>query len=190
MTRRRYVLLLLLAATLLLAASRPVYADSKGQERADIRKMVRETLQRLYKEEPSAKAAIQKSAGYAVFSNFGMKIFVLGGGKGEGIAVDNATKKETFMKMLEVQGGLGMGVKKFRVIFVFGGKQQLNDFINSGWQFGGQTTAAAKLGERGGAFAGAASVSPGIWMYQLTDSGLAAELTGKGTKYYKDDELN
>jgi hypothetical protein len=34
------------------------------------------------------------------------------------------------------------------------------------------------------------SVSPGIWLYQLTDDGLALELTGKGTKYYKDDDLN
>jgi hypothetical protein len=55
---------------------------------------------------------------------------------------------------------------------------------------GGQTSAAAKLGDEGGAFAGAMSVSPGIWLYQLTDDGLALELTGKGTKYYKDDDLN
>jgi len=27
-------------------------------------------------------------------------------------------------------------------------------------------------------------------MYQLTKSGLTAEITGKGTKYYKDDDLN
>ena len=26
------------------------------------------------------------------------------------------------------------------------------------------------------------SVSPGVWVYQLTDDGLAAELTAKGTK--------
>ena len=58
------------------------------------------------------------------------------------------------------------------------------------WEFGGQTTAAAKMGEEGGAFAGAMSVSPGVWMYQLTDDGLAVELTGKGTKYYVDDDLN
>jgi hypothetical protein len=27
-------------------------------------------------------------------------------------------------------------------------------------------------------------------MYQMTDKGLAAEITIKGTKYYKDDDLN
>jgi hypothetical protein len=37
---------------------------------------------------------------------------------------------------------------------------------------------------------GAKSISPGVWLYQLTDDGLALELTAKGTKYYKDEELN
>lgn len=62
--------------------------------------------------------------------------------------------------------------------------------VNSGWEFGGQATAAVKNGDKGGAMEGAVSVSDGVWMYQLTDKGLALELTAKSTKYYKDDELN
>ena len=171
----------------------PLWADSKEeikQEKADIRKMAKETLARLYKVQPSAKKAVSKSAGYAVFSNFGMKIFVAGGGSGEGIIFDNKTKKETFMKMVELQAGIGMGIKKFRLVWVFENHKDVTDFINSGWELGGQTSAAAKVDDEGGAFAGAMSVSPGIWLYQLTDDGLALELTGKGTKYYKDDDLN
>ena len=160
------------------------------QEKADIRKMVNETLNRLYKFQPGAKSAIAKSAGYAVFNNFGTKILVVGGGTGKGILFDKKKGKEVFMKMIEAQAGLGMGIKKFSVIFVFDKQSNVDGFVNSGWEFGGQATAAAKMGEEGGAFAGAMSVSPGVWMYQLTDDGLAVELTGKGTKYYKDDDLN
>ncbi|MEJ2270875.1 MAG: YSC84-related protein [Desulfobulbaceae bacterium] len=160
------------------------------QEKADIRKMVNETLNRLYKLQPGAKSAISKSAGYAVFNNFGTKILVVGGGTGKGILFDKKNGKEVFMKMIEAQAGLGMGVKKFSVIFVFDKQSNVDGFVNSGWEFGGQATAAAKMGEEGGAFAGAMSVSPGVWMYQLADDGLAVELTGKGTKYYKDDNLN
>ena len=160
------------------------------QEKADIRKMVNETLSRLYKIQPGAKSAISKSAGYAVFNNFGTKILVVGGGTGKGILFDKKNGKEVFMKMIEAQAGLGMGVKKFSVIFVFDKQSNVDGFVNSGWEFGGQATAAAKMGEEGGAFAGAMSVSPGVWMYQLADDGLAVELTGKGTKYYKDDDLN
>ena len=160
------------------------------QQKADLRKMANETLARLYKTQPSAEKAIAKSAGYAVFNNFGMKILVAGGGTGKGIAVDNRTKKEAFMKMVEVQAGLGLGVKKFRLIWVFERQGDLHKFINSGWEFGGQGTAAAQASGQGEAFAAALSVSPGVWLYQLTDDGLAVELTAKGTKYYKDDALN
>jgi lipid-binding SYLF domain-containing protein len=98
-----------------------------------------------------------------------VKIVVAGSGKGEGIAVNNKSKSETFMKRVELQAGLGFGVKKFRLIFVFDNEMALNSFVNSGWDFGGQSTAAAKTGHKGGARIGAASVSEGVWMYQLTD---------------------
>jgi lipid-binding SYLF domain-containing protein len=61
-----------------------------------------------------------------------------------------------------------MGVKKFSTIFVFETRDKLDQFINSGWEFGGQTTAAAKTSDGVGSLQGAASVSPGVWMYQLT----------------------
>ena len=165
-------------------------AKEKQTARADIQKMTNETLQRLYKAQPGTKKAIDSSAGYAVFSNFGMKIFVAGGGKGGGMAVDKKSGKTTYMKMLEVQAGLGLGVKKFRLVWVFEKASDFNKFVNAGWEVGGQTSAAAKTGDKGAALAGAVSVSPGVWLYQLTDEGVAVELTAKGTKYYKDDDLN
>jgi len=190
--RGRILIVANLAILILLFSGGSIVAKevSKDQQRADLRKMATETLSRLYEIQPSAKKAIEKAAGYAVFSNFGMKIFLAGGGSGKGMAVNNANKKETFMKMLEIQAGLGIGVKKFRLVWVFENQKTLNQFINSGWELGGQATAAAKLSDQGGAFAGAMSVSPGVWLYQLTDEGLALELTAKGTKYYKAKDLN
>lgn len=124
----------------LLFSVAPVWAQKKGatreQKQAEIRKIVTETLNRLYKMQPSSKEAVEKAAGYAVFSNFGMKIFLAGGGSGKGLAVNNKSKQETFMKMLEVQAGLGIGVKKFRLVWVFQTEEALNSFINSGWELG------------------------------------------------------
>jgi lipid-binding SYLF domain-containing protein len=183
------VFLLALVVSTPVSAAAPTPAEVK-QEKDEIRKKTKEILAQLYKAQPSAKATISKAAGYAVFSNFGMKIFVAGSGTGKGVAVSNKTKKEVFMKMIELQGGLGMGVKKFNLVWVFETSDKLDGFVNSGWELGAQTSAAAKVGDKGGAFQGAMSVSPGVWVYQLTESGLALELTAKGTKYYKDDELN
>jgi len=168
----------------------PSYSASVQEKRAEILKMESETLQYLYSKDKSARRNVQNAAGYAVFSNFGMKIFLAGGGKGSGVAVNNKTKNKTFMKMAEIQAGLGFGIKKFRQVWVFENLSDLNDFTHSGWELSGQGTAAAKYDDEGAAFAGALSVSPGVWLYQLTEDGLALELTGKGTKYYKDGDLN
>jgi lipid-binding SYLF domain-containing protein len=85
------------------------------------------------------------------------------------------------MKMIEVQAGLGMGVDKFRVVFLFDDPKAFDTFVNTGWEFGGQSTLAAKTGDEGGAMAGAVAVSDGVWMYQLTDKGLAVEISATGT---------
>ena len=104
---------------------------------------------------------MESAAGYAAFSNFGMRFLVAGGGSGEGIATNNKTKTATYMKMAEIQAGLGFGVKKLQLVWVFETEQAFNSFVNSGWEFGGQATAAAKSGEKGASYQGAVSVSPG-----------------------------
>ena len=182
-----------IASSLLLVGflASPAIADEKAdKERAEIRQASADTLAALAAANPDAKALIGKAAGYATFSNFGMKILFVGGGKGKGVVVDNKSKRETFMNMGEAQAGLGMGAKKFRVVFVFQEAAAMNKFVEEGWAFGGQATAAASTGDKGAAMQGAASVAPGVWMYQLTDKGLALEATVKGTKYWKDADLN
>ena len=161
-----------------------------AEQRQDILIKNQATLKRLYEVQPKAKELIEKSVGYATFSNFGMKILIAGGGTGSGVVIEKASNKHIYMNMAEVQAGLGLGIKSFQNIFVFQTEAALNEFVNSGWTFGGQVTAAAKYEKDGGAYQDATVVAPGVLMYQLTDSGLAAEITGKGTKYYKNTDLN
>jgi len=174
----------------LLSASTCVRADSDEEKRQKTRKMAAEVLQDLYKAEPASKAAIQKAAGYAVFNNMGVNVLLLSTARGSGLAVNNKTKQETFMKMVSAGGGLGMGVKDYNVVFVFETPKALAQFLDSGWSGSGQADAAAKAGDKGGAYSGAMEVAPGVWVYQITKNGLALQLTLQGTKYYKDKGLN
>ena len=162
----------------------------KSKDQAEVRKAGQDALAAVYKAAPSARQAVESAAGYAAFSNFGMKILVAGGGSGKGFAVNNKTKAMTYMKMAEIQAGLGFGAKKFQVVWVFETDAALNNFVNSGWEFGAQATAAAKGADKGAAYQGAVAIAPGVWLFQVTDKGLALELTAKGTKYYKDGDLN
>ena len=177
-------------ALILLATSVASAGDSPDEKRQKTRKMAAETLQDLYKLQPASKAAIQKSAGYAVFDNMGTNLLLLSTARGSGVAVSTGSKQETFMKMASAGAGLGVGVKDYRVIFVFENNQALSTFLNSGWSGSAQTDAAAKAGSKGGAFSGAEEMGQGVWVYQITKNGLALQITLQGTKYYKDDDLN
>jgi len=177
-------------ALAVLSVSAICAADSPEEQKAKIRKATQQTLQDLYKLQPSAREAIQKAAGYAVFKNFGTNLLVVSTASGKGIATNNQTKQDTFMKMISGGAGLGVGVKDFRVIFVFETDKAFSQFLESGWSGSGQADAAAKAGESGGAVSGAVEVAPDTYVYQITKNGLALQLTLQGTKYYKDDDLN
>jgi len=177
-------------ALIFLAGGLASAKDTPDKKRDKSRKMAAQTLEDLYKLQPPSRELIQKSAGYAVFSNMGANLFLLSTARGAGIAVNSTTKQDTFMKMISAGAGLGIGVKDYRVVFAFETEQALSSFLNSGWDGSAQTDAAAKTSNSGGAYSGAASVAPGVWVYQITKKGLALQLTLQGTKYYKDDDLN
>jgi lipid-binding SYLF domain-containing protein len=177
-------------AVILLAGGLARAGDSPDKKREKTRKMAASTLEDLYKLQPTSREAIQKSAGYAIFSNMGTNLFVLSTARGAGVAINSKTKQNTFMKMISAGAGLGVGVKDYRVVFVFETESALNRFLDSGWSGSGQADAAAKTSKSGGAYSGAAMVEPGVWVYQITKKGLALQLTLQGTKYYKDDDLN
>ena len=101
--------------------------------------------------------------GIAVFNNTGTNILVLSTARGAGNAVNTKTKQETFMKMVSAGGGLGIGVKDYRVILIFENGGALNQFLNSGWSGSAQADAAAKAGDKGDAYSGAEEISPGVW---------------------------
>jgi len=169
----------------------PLAPPDKLAQQDDVRDMVHKTLEQFYAENPDTRDAVSSAAGYAVFSDAGFKFIIGGGASGKGIAINNSTKQETFMKMIELQPGLGFGVSSFRVLFVFEWPQAYNDFVNSGWEWGANAMAAAKTTPKsGGAYAGAVNVSPGVFMYQLTEKGLIVGVSLTGAKFYKDSQLN
>lgn len=176
-----FVLLTLIIST--------VSAASLEGKKRELRQKTLVTLDKLYQKQPSARSAVANSAGYAVFNNTGFKLGVIGGAHGRGMAVNNQSGQEVFMKMKEFQAGLGLGIKEYALIFVFASQDAWESFVDNGWEFGGQATAAVKDGVNGDSMQGAISVTPEIWMYQMTTKGLALELAVKGTKYYKDSDF-
>ena len=173
------------------AGTTPKTQSEKDAARDDVRTMTTQSLAQLYKNEPAAKSAVANAAGYAVFSDFGFKVMLMGGAHGKGMAVNNATKQETFMKMVELQPGLGLGAEKYRLVLIFENQGAFNKFVTSGWELGANAMAAAKDDKgAGGGGAGALTFRNGVKIYQLSDTGAIVGVSITGAKYYKNDDLN
>ncbi len=171
------------------ATTRPTKSEIEAH-RDEIREIAHKTVAQIIKEYPEARAMLEKASGYAVFSDFGYKLLFMGSALGKGVAIDNTTKQATFMKVFETQAGVGLGAHKFRVLFIFESRYAFDEFVNSGWEFGGGAEAAIRTSTQGGGGMLGATVSPGVMMYQLSEKGAIVGISITGAKYYKDDELN
>lgn len=184
---RRNILVLLMVAVL--GGCVTTGATTTSEKRRAILNMKQEVLSELYQIRPDARSQVVKASGYAVFSNANINLVLASFSGGQGVVKDNKTGRHTYMNMGEAGIGFGLGVKDFRAVFVFHDNDTMSSFINSGWEFGAHADAAAKAGDKGGAVGGEILLD-GITVYQMTESGLALQATLKGTKYWKDTELN
>lgn len=165
-------------------------AEKIAEQQSATRKMRDEILEELYELNSETKGLVENSVGVAVFDSLGFNLLLLSTARGGGIARETSSGKETFMRMFSAGGGFGMGVKDFRVVFIFHTKEAYSQFLDSGWDFSGQGDAAAELGDKGQSLELAATVTQGTSIYQITKNGLALQVTLQGTKYYKDKKLN
>ncbi len=160
------------------------------ERRQAVADMEKETLQRLYKEAPTAQAKVENAVGYGVFSNANVNLLIASAGGGYGVVVDNATQQRTYMKMALGGVGLGLGAKDYRVVMVFKDKATMDKFVEKGWDAGAHADAAAKAGDKGAEASVEGDIRSGIEVFSMTESGLALQATIAGTKYWKDKDLN
>ena len=214
--RVRLVTLVLVGVALVLPGCMRPKGASVAEKRDYVNDMRDEALADLYKRDPTLRGKVQSAAGYAVFSNLAGGFFVLSTGQGYGVAHDNRTRRDTYMRMGELGAGMGLGMRHFRGVYVFHNAANFRTFVDSGWEFGGDANVAAMAGEQGVAggaegravgggvsaggagsvgagkqgAGGAGSGGSGIEVYELTESGLIARAGVAGTKYWKDSDLN
>jgi lipid-binding SYLF domain-containing protein len=184
----------ILLSAVLLAAPVTSYAlfgkDDPDKERKEVQEARSKALERLYSEKPSTRQELKGAKGYAVFSSFGMNLFLISTERGDGVLRINSSGKDVYMKMFSGGGGIGMGVKDFNAVFVFHTQKAMDDFRSGGWDFAGKADAGAESGDKGMGAEAAATVIPGTTIYQLTDAGIALQATLQGTKFWENEDLN
>jgi lipid-binding SYLF domain-containing protein len=173
-----------------LSGCRSPEGDTISEKKESARIMCDDSLREFYANHPDLKQKISKAAGYAVFEDLGVDIFIPSTESGWGMVYNNATGERTYMKMFSFGVGLGMGVRDFRALFVFSEQGNIRQFIDSGWGLGVQGNAVFKFGNVGDGIGGAAEVAPGIMLYKITRNGIALHATVQGTKIWGNEEMN
>jgi lipid-binding SYLF domain-containing protein len=153
------------------------------REKIDL--VAKDTLERLCAENEGARQLLDKAYGYAVFDNLKLS-FVIAGGGGSGVAVENESGKRTYMNMGTGGLSLGLGGQKYQVVFFFETQKVFDEFTDKGWSADASANAVAL---DSGANLQAKFVN-GVAVYQMTEKGLMLQADISGTKYWKNDKLN
>ncbi|NLV23992.1 MAG: hypothetical protein GXY54_04320 [Deltaproteobacteria bacterium] len=181
--------LVVVAITILLAGCLQPRAD-KAQAQRIIDEMANETLTRLHHANPETRNKVRLAPGYAVFDSTNANLLLVGGGTGYGLCVNNENGAKVYMNMAQVGVGPGLGVKDYRLVFIFKSRDVLTRFMDQGWEFGGQADAAAKSPDKGGALGGQVSFQRDVEIYSLTSAGVTLQAMVAGTKYWRSTKLN
>ena len=181
--------LTLMLSVLLIIAAVPALAGPKvdpKEQRGKVDQTAEEILAKLFEEEPQAKKFYDESFGHAVFDATQTQLMI-SGGSGKGVAIENESGERIYMKMASAGAGVGLGVQTMFTIFLFKTEEAFDAFTGgSGWDADASASAAA--GQEG------ANVQSGfvneMMIFQLTDAGLIASASLKGTKYWLWAKLN
>lgn len=187
----KYVIQLLIGALAFsFATSAALSADADAaKKQAEIRKVSQTTLDKFYKANPKLKGDVAKSPGYAVFTTYGLS-FLVGGAGGSGLVHDRKSGKDTYMKLAQGSAGLQIGISQTDMLIIFKSSKAMTQFINSGWEFGGQGAMEAGAGGKTAGVPEAGGAMGESLYYTLTPNGLQVGGAAAGTKVWKDADLN
>ena len=177
---------LLLAMVVVLGIG-SAFAEESAQvqeRRQEIDKNAQATLDELLKTHDDVRDLYGRAVGYAVFT-VTKGGFIVSGGGGNGVAVDKASGKRTYMRMGTGGIGLGIGGQRYSLVVLFETTDRLGKFLAGGWD--SSATAEAVAGQEGVAVR--SSFIDGVAFYQVSEKGLMAQADVSGTKFWVNDEL-
>ena len=178
-------IVLILPTTSSLSAEESWKSLKRESKRMKIDETAQETLNTLFTSSPKAENLYDISYGWAVFDNLKLA-FGFSGGGGNGVAKIRESGEKTYMQMGTAGIGIGLGINKYQVVFLFQDSRTFKNFVEQGWQ--AEATASAVAGQTGAE--AKTDFSNGLAIYQITDTGLMAHADIAGTKYWKNNKLN
>lgn len=174
--RPAHTLAALLLGALLSASCLAPSGNTVAEKRASALEMRETALAALYEDKPGLKEKVEKSAGYAVFSNFSIHPGLLSFANGYGVLTDNATDDVTHQRWFRLTLGPGLAVKWLYALILFDKASDVERFAKGPWMAGGQAELAFVFGDFGGALEAGWAFRRGVDVEYTTHTGVAVEI--------------
>ncbi len=178
----------LLMALMLSACAAP-QGDTAEDKRLSVQTMRSEALATMYRIAPELEAKVAAAPGYGVFSGIGTHTIYVATGRGYGVIRDNSTGADTYMRVVKLGGGLGIGAEDVRALIIFADTATMNGVINQGWSATGKASGSAVRQDQGGSAVAVVHL-PGMEIYRFTRNGVMLSGAVEGVRLWKDAELN
>jgi hypothetical protein len=171
--------------SIFLVAACSTYRSMPAEEqRTLLAELDQRTLAELVEKHPEAQAEIDASVGHAVFLKRVTKIPIVGAGDGIGVVVDNETGERTHLKVGRFDIGGGLGVRTYRLIYLFLDRGALKQLAGGKLKLGAGAEAGSGTKEVGTGPSGVGESRKDEYVvYQLAETGVSATITVRIIKY-------
>ena len=164
--------------------------ETPQEKRDNVLSMKDRARETIYSKHPEARKDVESAPGYMAIDGIAWGVGFLGSGGGYGVAVDNATKQVTYIRLFHLMPGFGIAGKGYKEIVVFEDAPTFKKFTEGKWDTGGNAEAAFNFGDTGGSALASGSFDKKVKVYEVTGDGIVLRASIPISSYSRDKKLN
>jgi len=176
----------ILLVMFLLTGCASMTTAEKVSKRSGLDLMAKTTIDGLIEQDAELQKQIDDALGYAVANMKVTKVPVVGAGGGEGVFVDNKTKKHIYFTVSRFDIGGGWGARSYKVLLLLETQEMMDRAKGGVWEFAAGVEASAGTASAEG---GSGDLTEGYTIHVLSDGGASATATARVIRIKVNSEL-
>lgn len=179
-------ILILVSILMLVSACSSMTVSEKQDKRLKLDEMAAMAITGLVEQDPGLQQKINDSFGYAVANMKVTKVPVVGAGGGEGVFIDNKTKKRIYFTVSRFDIGGGWGARSYKILLIIDSQEMMGRLHGGTWEFQAGVEASAGTAAAEGS---SGALAQGYTVHVLSDGGASATATARVIRIKVDSEL-
>jgi hypothetical protein len=180
------VINIILLSVLAIAGCSSMSVSEKEARRNELDTMATKAIAGLVEQDETLQQQIDNSLGYAVANMKVTKVPIVGAGGGEGVFVNQATKKRTYFTVSRFDIGGGWGARSYKILMIVDSQDMIDRLKGGTWEFQAGAEASAGTAAVEGS---SGALTEGYTVHVLSDGGASATATARVIRLKVNSEL-